>query len=81
MTISEFTDLLGWVSAINIAYLLLATMSVTCLRKRISSIHSKMFGIDQTALVDMYFGFLSNYKVVTLAFFVAPYIALKCMGQ
>ncbi|MCK5723123.1 MAG: hypothetical protein KAI84_11350 [Gammaproteobacteria bacterium] len=81
ITISQLTELLGWASVINIAYLLLATIILMFMRGTISSIHSKMFNIDEKELSSKYFDFLSNYKIVTLVFMVAPYIALKVMGQ
>ena len=81
ITTSQLTELLGWASVINIGYLLLATLILMFMRGTVSSIHSKMFDIDEKELSSKYFDFLSNYKIVTLAFMVAPYIALKIMGQ
>lgn len=81
MTVSQLTELLGWASVLNIAYLVLATASLMLMRGTISSIHSKMFDIDKKELSSKYLDFLSIYKIVTLVFMVAPYIALKIMGQ
>ncbi|MCW9023168.1 MAG: hypothetical protein OQK73_00660 [Gammaproteobacteria bacterium] len=81
ITISQLTELLGWASVINIAYLLLATVILIFMRETISSIHSKMLDIDKKVLSSKYFDFLSIYKIVTLVFIVAPYVALKIMGQ
>lgn len=81
ITISQLTTLLGWASVINIAYLLLATITLIFMRETISSIHSKMLDVDKKELSSKYFDFLSIYKVLTLVFIVAPYIALKIMGQ
>ena len=81
ITISQLTELLGWASVINVGYLLLATLVLMFMRGTISSIHSKMLNIDEKELSSKYFDFLSNYKIVTLVFMVAPYIALKIMGQ
>ncbi len=81
ITISQLTELLGWASVINIAYLLLATLILIFMRGTISSIHSKMLDIEEKELSSKYFDFLSIYKIVTLVFIVAPYIALKIMGQ
>jgi hypothetical protein len=81
ITLSQLTELLGWVSVINIAYLLMATIIIVFMRGAISSIHSKMFRMDGKDLDSKYFDFLSIYKIVTLVFIVAPYIALKIMGQ
>jgi cytochrome c biogenesis factor len=81
ITISQLTELLGWASVINVGYLFLATVILMFIRGTVSSIHSKMFDIDEKELGSKYFDFLSNYKIVTLVFMVAPYIALKIMGQ
>lgn len=81
ITISQLTELLGWASLINLAYLLLATSVVKFKRGWISSIHIKLFGLDETELNSKYFDFLSIYKIITLSFFVAPYVALKIMGH
>ena len=81
ITISQLTELLGWASVINIGYLFIASIILMFMRAAVSSIHSKMFNIDEKELSSKYFDFLSNYKIVTLVFMVAPYIALKIMGQ
>jgi len=81
ITISQLTELLGWASVINVGYLFLATLILMFMRGTVSSIHSKIFNIDEKELSSKYFDFLSNYKIATLVFIVAPYIALKIMGQ
>ncbi len=81
ITISQLTELLGWASIINVGYLFLATMILMFMKGAVSSIHSNMFDIDKKELNSKYFDFLSHYKIVTLVFMVAPYIALKIMGQ
>jgi uncharacterized metal-binding protein len=80
ITISQLTELLGWASVVNIAYLLIATLVIKFMKSSISLIHIKFFEIDKQELNSKYFDFLSMYKVVTLVFIVAPYIALKIMG-
>lgn len=81
ITISQLTELLGWASVINVGYLLLATIVLMLMRGTVSSIHSKMFHLEKKELNAKYFDFLSHYKIVTLVFMVAPYLALKIMGH
>ncbi len=81
ITISQLTEFLGWASVINVGYLFLATIILMFMKGTMFSIHKKMFDIDEKELNSKYFDFLSNYKIVTLVFVVAPYIALKIMGQ
>lgn len=81
ITLSQLTELLGWASIINIAFLTLATLGIILMREKISSIHSKMFGIDKEDLSKIYFNYLANYKILSLVFCVAPYVSLKIMGM
>ena len=81
ITLSQLTELLGWASIINIAFLTLTTLSIILMREKISSIHSKMFGINKEDLSKIYFNYLANYKILSLVFCVAPYVSLKIMGM
>jgi hypothetical protein len=81
ISISQLTELLGWASLINISYLLLATILIATLGDKLAAIHRRIFNLDEADLGPMYFNFLANYKIVTLVFMVAPYLALKIIGQ
>jgi hypothetical protein len=39
-----------------------------------------MFAIPEQELALIYFKYLANYKMLSLIFIVAPYIALKIIG-
>ena len=80
ITLSQITEVLGWAAVINIAYLILASLSIMFMKEKITAIHSKLFDTDKNELSSKYFDFLSSYKVATLVFIVAPYLALKIMG-
>lgn len=81
ITLAELTEFLGWVSIINIAYLVLATLIMVLAKDAIACVHNKLLKIDSNGLDKKYFDFLSQYKVATMIFSVAPYIALKLMSQ
>lgn len=81
MTLSQLCEFLGWASLINIVYLLLATVVIAGRGDKIALIHSKLFKINDFYPNEKYFDFLSSYKIMTLVFFVAPYLALKIMDQ
>lgn len=80
MNIAQLTTFFGWVAVINLGYLLVAALILLFMKSAISSIHSKMFDLDDKELTTKYFDFLSNYKIMTLVFTVAPYLALKIMA-
>jgi hypothetical protein len=80
MTIESLTELLGWVSVINIGILVLSTLAVITVRASITEIHSKIFGLDEKDLGRAYFQYLAQYKIAIIVLNVAPYIALKIMA-
>ncbi len=80
MTMTQLTEFLGWAALLNIGYLLLAIVILMTMGNTVRSIHSKLLKIDEEALNSKYFDFLSYYKIVTVAFMIAPYLALKIMG-
>lgn len=81
ITLSQLTQFLGWAAVINLAYLLLATVIVVFMGGALASLHGKFFKLSNNQLEAKYFGFLSQYKILTQVFFVAPYVALKIIGQ
>ncbi|OEY67927.1 hypothetical protein BG841_05310 [Marinobacter sp. X15-166B] len=81
ITLPQLTEVLGWASLINLAYLLLATVTVVFMRESLAAVHSRLFAIDRAQLPAAYFRYLGHYKIVTLVFMVAPYLALKIMGH
>jgi hypothetical protein len=81
ITLSQLTEILGWVSILNIGFLLFAGILLILMRSYVTSLHSKMFGIPENDLAIIYFKYLGNYKTLSLIFIVTPYIALKIMGH
>lgn len=81
MTLSQFTELLGWASILNFGMLMFASLVLMLMKPYITSIHSKMFSIPENELTTIYFNYLANYKILTFVFIVMPYLALKIMGQ
>ena len=80
MTIAALTELLGWVSVINIVVLLLSTLGVIAIRGTITVIHAKLFGLDEKDLGRAYFQYLAQYKIAIIVLNIVPYIALKIMA-
>ena len=80
MTIETLTEFFGWVSIINIAVLMISGLPVMLMRDVISKIHSKIFGLNPEDLGRAYFQYLAQFKIATIVFSIAPYIALKIMA-
>ena len=81
ITLSQITEFLGWASIINMAFLLLATLSLVVMKDFVTTTHSKLFNISKTELPAIYFNYLASYKTTALIFCVIPYISLKIMGH
>jgi hypothetical protein len=80
ITLSQLTEFFGWASVINLSYLVLASLVMAFMGDCLTSAHRKIFKLSVAQLETKYFGFLSQYKIATLVFFVAPYLALKLMS-
>lgn len=81
ITLSQLTELLGWASVLNMGMLVFASIMLVIMKSQIASIHSKMFGIPENELTICYFNYLASYKTLSFIFIIAPYLALKIMGQ
>jgi hypothetical protein len=81
ITLSQFTELLGWTAILNLGFLLFASIILIALKPQITSIHSKLFAVPKAELTLIYFNYLAKYKALTFIFIVAPYFSLKIMAQ
>jgi len=79
MSIEALTTFFGWLAALNIGYLAVVTLIMIGCRDWMAGFHQRLFGIDERDLKLAYFNWVGNYKIVTLVFTLAPYIALKLM--
>ncbi|MBN2647855.1 MAG: hypothetical protein JXR44_08720 [Thiotrichales bacterium] len=80
MSIEMLTEFLGWLSIINIAILLLSSLSLIAMRRTITQIHAKLFGLNEQDLGRLYFQYLAQYKIAVMVLNIAPYLALKLMS-
>lgn len=80
MSIETVTAFLGWCTIINSVILLISTVALMSCGKWISKIHARMFEIDEPSLTLCYFRYLANFKILTIVFNLAPYLALKIMA-
>jgi hypothetical protein len=75
--IQNFTVFLGWCTVINMSVLLFSAIAIMLLKESISTLHSKLFGINKADLPAIYFQYLGMYKIAIIVFNLTPYIALK----
>ena len=78
--INNLTTFFGWCSIINLGILLFSTIILSAFKKPISTIHSKVFGLNQDDIPLIYFQYLGNYKIAIILLNFVPYITLKIMS-
>ena len=71
----------AYTAGIAIAYMVLATITLTLFKGPISDLHSKIFGVSKEQALSGYFSFLANFKIASLILFIIPYIAIVLIGQ
>ena len=77
MTIEQLTIFLGWNLLINLILFALASLGILLFRERIAAIHSKLMGVQESHLPEMYFKYLGNYKIAIIVLALAPYLAVR----
>ncbi|ANJ66574.1 hypothetical protein A9404_03530 [Halothiobacillus diazotrophicus] len=81
MSMTELTTFLGWCTLINTVLLFVAFLMLSLARKRIMTIHARIFQVPEEALPGIYLGFLGKYKLLIVVFNLVPYLALRLMGH
>jgi hypothetical protein len=79
MSQEMLTTFFGWMSVINITFLMVSTALLLVLRDWAVSLHSRMFGVSEDEIRTAIYNWLAYYKIATLVLSVAPYLALKLM--
>ena len=79
-TIEAMREFLGWCSVINIGLLAFSAIFVVALRTPISSLHAKMFNLDESDLSRAYFQYLAQFKIAIIVLNIVPYLALRIMS-
>lgn len=71
----------GWMSVVNIVFLLLISLILVVMKESLSAIHGKIFSVNEGELKIIYVKYLAHYKLLIFVFNLAPYIALKIIAQ
>ncbi len=80
MELSTITTFFGWCFILNIGVLLFSTLMLMLMKNTISKLHSKMFGVDECHLPELYFQYLAHFKIATIVLNLVPYLSLKLMA-
>tara|TARA_R110002096_G_scaffold425864_1_gene634918 strand:+ start:3196 stop:3438 length:243 start_codon:yes stop_codon:yes gene_type:complete len=80
MTVEALQTFLGWCLVINSGLLVISSVLLILMKSVVTSMHAKMFGLEESEVRGIYFRYLGYYKIAILVFNLAPYLALRMMG-
>ena len=79
-TVEVVREFLGWSALINIVLLMLSAIFIVVFREMALKIHSKMFDLDKNYLLQSYYKYLAQYKILIIIFNIVPYFALRLIS-
>ena len=79
MNLEQMTELFKWMTFINIGIFLISIVGIISMKKVMSKVHGKLFGINEEKISQVQYGWLGIYKIFVLVFNVVPFIALSLM--
>ena len=80
LSMEQLTAFFGWCSVINMGLLIFSTVMLIVFKDPISSIHSRLMGIEKEKLPSLYMHYLAYYKIAIIMFNITPYIGLKMLA-
>ncbi len=80
MPLEIVTTVFGWMSVINIAFLLISALMMLLLKDWATSLHARLFNIEAAAARLVWYRWLGSYKILTLITSIVPYFALRLAG-
>ncbi|WP_369122886.1 DUF6868 family protein [Marinomonas transparens] len=79
LDINFLTIFLGWCSIINVGVLIFSFLFISVFRNLVINIHSGLMGVKPSELPQLYFHYMSMYKIIIVVFNIVPYFAIKIM--
>ena len=77
MTLQTLTTFFGWALLLNIAFYAFTALALMLFKGLVGRISSGLFDVDEQTARNESFAYLARYKLIIMAFFLAPYIALR----
>ena len=79
-SVETFRKFFGWCTVINFGIFMFTAIAILLMRDWMSGLHGSMFGMDQEEVLESYFAYLANFKIVIIVFNLVPYLSLRMMG-
>ena len=75
--IEAITAFFGWCTLINLSIYTATTLALIGCKEPIKTIHSKITSVPNEKLDELYFNYLSNFKIAIITLNIVPYVSLK----
>lgn len=79
MNIEQLADFFMWMSIVNIGLLILTAVLFIVLGKTVRRLHGRLFGIDESQVALVAYGYLGTYRLLVLVFNIVPFLSLYLM--
>lgn len=76
MNLDQLTELFKWMTLINIGLFVFSAVLSMALKKIVSKMHGKLFGIEENKVSVVVYGYFGIYKIAIIIFNIVPYISL-----
>jgi len=80
MNLDTLTTFFGWALVLNIAFYAFTALALMLFKGLVGNISSRLFAVDEQTARNESFAYLARYKLFIMAFFLAPYVALRLMA-
>lgn len=79
MSLETLRAFFFWGAAINLGVLLLSTLGLVFARNWVWRLQSRWFPLREDHFNALVYGYLAVYKIVLIAFFIVPWVALTLL--
>jgi signal transduction histidine kinase len=77
MNLEQFTTFLGYSTVFNFALLTYWFLMILFAKKIVFALHQKWFDIDESALSQLHYKLMAQYKLAIIFSNLIPYVILK----
>lgn len=77
MNLETLTTFFGWALVLNIAFYAFTAFALMLFKGLVGRLSRGLFDVDEQTARNESFAYLARYKLTIIAFFLAPYIALR----
>jgi hypothetical protein len=79
MTLDQLTELFKWMTIINIVIFMSSALLGMVLRETVCKMHGKLFGVDESKVSIVLYGYLGVLRIFVIVFSIVPYVSLLIM--